>query len=38
MKWFYGKKNQMQREIDKRRHQDYVSTDSDRQVTELHLH
>lgn len=31
MKWFYGKKNQMQREIDKRRHQDYVSADSDRQ-------
>ncbi|XP_042597104.1 sodium channel modifier 1 [Cyprinus carpio] len=24
MKWFYGKKNQLKHEIDKRRHQDYV--------------
>ncbi|XP_048008636.1 sodium channel modifier 1 [Megalobrama amblycephala] len=31
MKWFYGKKNQLQREIDKRRHQDYVKAEDDRQ-------
>ncbi|RXN31720.1 sodium channel modifier 1 isoform X1 [Labeo rohita] len=31
MKWFYGKKNDMQREIDKRRHQDYVKTEDERQ-------
>lgn len=31
MKWFYGKKNQMQREIDKRRHQEYVNVESERQ-------
>ncbi|ROJ29228.1 Sodium channel modifier 1 [Anabarilius grahami] len=34
MKWFYGKKNQLQREIDKRRHQDYVKAEDDRQVSE----
>jgi len=35
MKWFYGKKNKLQREIDKRRHQDYVKAeDDDRQVSE----
>ncbi|KAK7157852.1 hypothetical protein R3I93_009139 [Phoxinus phoxinus] len=31
MKWFYGKKNKLQREIDKRRHQDYVKAEDDRQ-------
>lgn len=31
MKWFYGKKNQLKREIDKRRHQDYVKAEDDRQ-------
>ncbi|XP_056089040.1 sodium channel modifier 1 isoform X2 [Rhinichthys klamathensis goyatoka] len=34
MKWFYGKKNKLQREIDKRRHQDYVKAEDDRQVSE----
>ncbi|XP_039536157.1 sodium channel modifier 1 isoform X3 [Pimephales promelas] len=29
MKWFYGKKNKLQREIDKRRHQDYVKAEDD---------
>lgn len=31
MKWFYGKKNQLRREIDKRRHQDYIKAEDDRQ-------
>lgn len=33
MKWFYGKKNQLKHEIDKRRHQDYVKAEDERQVT-----
>ncbi|KAF4103099.1 sodium channel modifier 1 [Onychostoma macrolepis] len=31
MKWFYGKKNQLKHEIDKRRHQDYVKAEDERQ-------
>ncbi|XP_073703787.1 sodium channel modifier 1 [Garra rufa] len=31
MKWFYGKKNELKREIDKRRHQDYVKAEDERQ-------
>ncbi|XP_060777932.1 sodium channel modifier 1 isoform X2 [Neoarius graeffei] len=33
LKWFYGKKAQLQKEIDKRRHQDYVNEEDDRQET-----
>uniref|UniRef100_A0A672RQJ9 Sodium channel modifier 1 n=1 Tax=Sinocyclocheilus grahami TaxID=75366 RepID=A0A672RQJ9_SINGR len=31
MKWFYGKKNHLLREIDQRRHQDYVKAEDDQQ-------
>ncbi|KAA0703385.1 Sodium channel modifier 1 [Triplophysa tibetana] len=31
MKWYYGKKNEIQREVDKRRHQEYVNVESERQ-------
>ncbi|XP_057195509.1 sodium channel modifier 1 [Triplophysa rosa] len=31
MKWYYGKKNEMQREVDKRRHREYVNVESERQ-------
>ncbi|XP_043116195.1 sodium channel modifier 1 isoform X1 [Puntigrus tetrazona] len=31
MKWFYGKKNQLKHEVDKRRHQDYVKAEDERQ-------
>ncbi|KAM9488109.1 sodium channel modifier 1 isoform 2-T2 [Clarias gariepinus] len=33
LKWFYGKKSQLQKEIDKRRHQEYVNEEDDRQET-----
>ncbi|XP_072534862.1 sodium channel modifier 1 [Salminus brasiliensis] len=32
LKWFYGKKARLQNEIDKRRHQEYVSNEDDQQV------
>ncbi|XP_060726223.1 sodium channel modifier 1 isoform X3 [Tachysurus vachellii] len=33
LKWFYGKKARLKNEIDKRRHQEYVNEEDDRQET-----